>query len=131
MSSQPPETSSDDVVKALIDKTRTDPDLSPIERETTIGWAADEDVARIHTEMPGLARRLLAHDGIDVTVLGVHDGDGIRTVAFDEAVANGGVDGAVVRVKARAPVGYLSIKTTERDRTQPAAVVSQRVFDDE
>ena len=130
MSSQSPEGSNPDLVEALIDKTRTDPDLAPMERETTIGWAADEDVARIHTEMPGLARRLLAHDGIDVTDLGVHDGDTVRTVAFDEAVANGGVDGVVVRVKAALPVGYLSVKSSERSRTQPAAVVSQRVFDE-
>jgi hypothetical protein len=130
MPSQTPERSNDGVVGSLIDNTRTDPDLSPVERETTIGWAADEDVARIHTEMPGLARRLLAHDGVDVTVLGVHDGEGVRTVAFDDAVANGGVDGAVVRVKARLPVGFLSIKSSERSRTQPAAVVSKRVFDE-
>lgn len=112
----------------LASQTRSDPGLSAAERETTITWASDEDHARIHTEAPALIRRCLAHDALDVDAIGVYDGDTTRRVEFDTARANGGVDGDVVALSGRVSIAHLSIKTSRRNHTQQADVISEGVF---
>lgn len=105
-----------------------DPALGPAERETSVAFATDQDTARVHTEEPALIRRLLAHDHVEVGVLGVHDGDTTRTVAYDDVVTNGGVDGRVTRLKGRVPVACLVVKAAPRTTGGHAQVVTKEVL---
>lgn len=111
----------------LRERVRANPELTPAERETLIRFAADEDAAHIFTEQAGVIRRLLAHDALeDATVWLYHD-DAVREVSPPRASA----EGDVVRLSGRLPLRYLAIGTAGRSHDQPAAVVSEVVYDDE
>lgn len=113
----------------LLDRTRADPGLKPAERETTIGFAVEEDTVRIHTEEAAIIRRLLAHRDVEVAALGVFDGDRRRTLALEETLAEVGGDDAVVHLKGRIPIRYVTIGSVGRKHDEHAAVVSDGVFD--
>jgi len=114
----------------LLDRTRTDPALGPAERETTIRFAADEDVAHIHTEEASLIRRFLSHDGVSVDALGVYDGERRETLTLEETLLETEPEDLVVRLKGRVPVRYVTVGSTGRDHDQHAPVVPKRVFDE-
>lgn len=124
---EPPEATRED----LADETRADPGLTPAERETTLAFAVDEGSVRIHTEEAAIIRRLLHHGDVRVDALGVFDGDRRRTLSLEEALAEGGPDGSVVRLKGRLPVRYLTVGSVGRAHDEHAPVVSEGVFDDE
>ena len=114
----------------LLDRTRADPGLTPAERETTLSFAVDEGEARVHTEEAAIIRRFLAHDAVEVDVLGVFDGDRRRTLSLEETLAEADGDDAVVRLKGRVPLRYVTIGSVGRKHDEHAAVVSEGVFDE-
>lgn len=130
MSAEAVEDVGERAVEKLRDRTRADPQLAPKERETTFTFAVDENTARVHTEEAALIRRLLCHDDVRVDALGVFDGDGYRTLSFDEAVAETGGDDLVVRLKGRVPLRYLVVRDTGRRNDDHAQVVSKEVFNE-
>jgi hypothetical protein len=85
------------------------PELTPAEKEVTLGVARDEDQLRVTSEVGSVTRRLLAHDGFEV--------EGVRVV-----------DGVVTAVTGRLPVGYLSVGTTGRKSSNLSGMVSDGVF---
>lgn len=114
----------------LVDQTRADPGLTPPERETTLTFAVDDDSARVHTEEASLIRRLLSHGSVRVDALGVFDGEDRHTLTLEEVLAAGGIEGSVVRLKARVPLRYLTVGSAGRAHDEHAPVVSEGVFDE-
>jgi hypothetical protein len=112
----------------LIEQTGRDPALGPKERETVVRFASDETNAHVHTEEPGLVRRLLAHGHTTVEAVRVIDGDEAQRLTFDDVVANGGVDGRVAALRGRLPVMCLTVSSVPRKEEGHAAVVSKEVF---
>jgi len=84
----------------------TDPDLSPAERETVIQWAADEDTLLVFTEMPAVARWLLAHPETST-------------------VWTRGTKDEIYAVKARLTVGALKLSGNPRQDTTPSSVTGK------
>lgn len=114
-----------ETVSDLADRVSGDPDLRKEERETTIGFAADQDRARVHSASPGVVRRLLLHDHVNVRDLTVVGPDGMEVVKPDRARET---EGDIVAVRGTLPVGAISIKSVPRNHDQPAAVVSKGVL---
>ena len=105
-----------------------DPDLLPCEKETTIRFAKDEDLATIHTDEPGIGRRLIAHPESTISELTVRiNGEGSRRHVAPEDVRP---DDAVVGLRCKLPVGALSVKHAPRKSNQHANVVSNKVFEE-
>lgn len=130
MSSETPEERARRTREYLIDRAGADPGLTPAERETTIGFAVDQDAARVHTAEASLVRRLLAHRDAEVRRVGVFDGDHYRTLSFAEALEETADEDRVVRLKASVPLRYLTIGTGGRQTDAHAPVVSNGVFDE-
>jgi hypothetical protein len=113
----------------LRDRARADPHLTPKERETTIGVARDEDLARIHTEEAAIIRRLLAHEATQPTTVGLYDGETARRVSYDKVGAEISSEDEVVSLRARLPVRYVLIKGKGRNTDSHAEMVSPGVLD--
>ena len=109
----------------LRERVRADPDLTATERETIIRFAADEDAAHVFTEQAGVIRRLLAHDALEEVTVGMYRDGAVRPVSPPRADA----EGEVVRLAGRLPLRYLTIGTVGRNHDQPAAIVSDAVYD--
>jgi len=108
----------------LLEAVGEDPDLLPVEKETTIRLPKDRDTIRVFTAEAGLMRRLLAHPHADVQTLNTLE-DGTRQTASIDEYAAGTIVGVVVDL----PVGALQIKSSPRQTDQHAAIVSDRVFE--
>lgn len=59
----------------IIDAVKEDQNLTPVEKETTFGFAKCDDYARIYTEEAGIVRRLLKHPEFATTELRVTTDD--------------------------------------------------------
>jgi hypothetical protein len=90
---------------------REDPDLEPIEKETTVRFSKNEDVLHIYSEEGSIVNRLLHHD------------------EFDESHRRT-VDDAVVAVGGSLPISCLTIKAGTRSTENHSVVVSQGVFNE-
>ena len=113
--------------EALLDAfDRDDPELTPEEKETTLRFARDEDVATFYTAEAGVGRRLIAHPESVLDGVVIKDGRGRPTKAPEE-VERGE---AVVGVRGTIPVGALQIKSTSRKSDSHASIVSDRVLAD-
>lgn len=111
-------------VQALTDAVSEDSDLTPAEKETSIRFAKDQDLATIFTAEAGLMRRLVAHPETAIESLTVLDAAGVRQTVDPTGYESGQIVGVVVTV----PVGALQIKSSSRQSTQHAALVSDRVL---
>jgi len=112
-------------VEVLIDAfERDDPALAPEEKETTLRFARDEDVAAFHTDEAGIGRRLIAHPETVLDGVVIRDGNVRRTRAPSEVEPGE----EVVGVRGTIPVGALSIKSTARKSDRHATIVSERVL---
>lgn len=107
-----------------LDAVGEDPALSPAEKETTIRFAKDRDVAQLFTAENGLMRRTISHPHADVQHVIVLDADDSREKLSPEDYAGG----TVVGVTAGIPVGVLQVKSGPRSTTHHAEVVSDRVL---
>jgi hypothetical protein len=108
---------------SLLELVREDPNLTPAEKETSIHFAKDEDLATVYTSEAGIARRLIAHPSGTIEGLTVLDGGVRADVSPDE------VDGReIVGVRCRVPVAVLKVQVSGRSTDQHAPVVSDRVF---
>lgn len=123
-SGEPVDTSRED----LLQMTRADPNLTPQERETTVGFAVDEERARVYTEEAALIRRLLSHRAVSIDGLGIHSEGVTRSHPLEEALRVVGPGDLVVQLRGRMPLGYLSIKSESRANNRHAAVVSEEVL---
>ena len=102
---------------------REDPTLTPEEKETTVRFAKDQDVARVFTAEGGLARRLLAHDEASVVGVVVVEDDARPEVPLEEVGGR-----TVVGVRCDVPVGVLQIKRDPRQTPHHAPIVTDRVL---
>jgi hypothetical protein len=133
MSPEPaPEEATQTPREDLLNRTRTDPDLGPKERETTLRFAADEDTAAVYSEEAAIIRRLLSHGEATVDALGIHADGTTRTLPFDEARRAVGPDALVVTLRGSIPLRYLGVSTGDggRSHDKHAPVVSKGVFDE-
>lgn len=85
---------------------RSDPDLGPTEKETTLTCPTDLDTCRIHTEIPVHIRWVLSVSEAEI--------QNFRTV-----------DGAVVAVTAKIPKGLVLLKPSARKSDRDGAMVSK------
>jgi len=109
---------------AVRERVREDTDLTPEEKETSLGFTKRDEHARVYTAEAGLARRLLAHPKVrvvGVTVVG--EGDNRRELDVQEVD-----DEAVVGVRCDVPVGALTIGMSVRSSGGHADVVTDRVL---
>lgn len=91
---------------------RTDPDLLRVERETYLRFSDYEKKARVHTDNPHMAHRLIEHPEFEET----------RRYGDDEVVH--GIEGLL-------PVGCILIKGSPRSSGGQADVVTSEVLRDD
>lgn len=109
---------------AVRERVREDTDLTPGEKETSLGFTKRDDHARVYTAEAGLARRLLAHPEVRVVGVTVDDeGDRRREVDI-EAVD----DETIVGVRCDVPIGAVKIGLSVRASGGHADVVTDRVL---
>jgi len=118
----------DDVDRAaLIDAfDADDPRLSPEEKETTLRFARDEDVAHFYTAEAGVGRRLIAHPEAVLDGVVVADGDARPTKPPAEVRPTE----HVVGVRGTLPVGALLVKSRLRQTDRHAEIISDRVLEE-
>lgn len=107
----------------LANAVHEDPELLPIEKETTITFCKADGHASVYTEEAGLMRRLLLHPEFDVSTLRVNTDSEVRRVAptdFDDGVITG-VDGTL-------SIAALTIGTSPRATSKHADLVSEQVL---
>jgi hypothetical protein len=109
------------------DAVRRDPELIPMERETTLRVAQDTDELDVFTRELGPMNRLLAHpEATEISVTVLTDDGGGSTLPLSEYAA-----GDVVGVHATLPVGCLTISREPRSgRATHADIITQRVVRD-
>jgi len=108
----------------IIDQVQSDPELGAGEKQTTISFASDEDVATAFTEEPSLIRRFLLHPHIAVDELRILHNDGTVSYLTPEEW-----DGeAVVGLDARIPVNILKVQSEARGQTVHSQIVSSEVL---
>jgi hypothetical protein len=103
-------TDSDQTDEQTIDQIREDPKLNPMEKETHIRFARDQDLAHVFTEESGVARRLHAHPEADVSPVRRVDGDPV------------GARGTI-------PIGCVGVTLEPRKSDGHADVVTHRALD--
>jgi hypothetical protein len=108
---------------ALLEAVREDPDLLPVEKETTLRFAKQDDLASVYSAEAGLARRLLAHPHVRVDGVTVGEGAARRDVPPDEYT-----EGPIHGVRARVPAACLKIRASLRATTQHAPIISKTVL---
>jgi hypothetical protein len=111
------------VAPALLEAVREDPDLAPVEKETTLRFCKRDDLAAVYSAEAGLTRRLLAHPHVRVDGVTVGEGAARRDVSPDEYT-----EGPVHGVRARVPTGCLKVRASVRATTQHAPIISKTVL---
>lgn len=105
---------------------RRDPELIPMERETTLRVAQDTDALDVFTREQGPMNRLLAHpEATEISVTVLTDDVGGGTVPLSEYSG-----GDVVGVNATLPVGCLAISREPRSSGSHADMISESVIRD-
>ena len=119
--SMPPTNGQRHISQEIIDAVKDDPELQPIEKETSLSWARPDDHAQVYSEESGVVRRLLEHPEFITVELRVNTVDAWgRRLAPDE-YSGGTVTGA----KGYLPIGTLKVKGQSRSTSQHARVVSK------
>lgn len=116
---------------AILDRVAESRELLPREKETTIRFGKHDDLARVHTDEAGIARRLLAHPRAALRSANVRHDRGARTVEAVEALRGLSDDARVTSVVASVPVSAIQIKSATRDSDHHAHVVARRVLRDD
>mgnify|MGYP007020454544 CR=1 FL=1 len=112
----PPVVPGSDVLEAV----REDPDLVPMEKETTFRFAKDQDRAQVFTAERGLTRRLLTHELFHTDAVLLADGSTVDSVDSLHATED-----TIVGVRGTIPIGALKVKASTRaDKSGHARVVS-------
>jgi len=109
----------------IIDAVGEDSDLTPVEKETNIGFAKCDDYARVYSEEAGIGRRLLKHPEFAATELRVNTDDawGLRLSPDEWSV------GRITGVKGYMPIGTLKVSARSRSTSSHAEVVSKTVLE--
>jgi hypothetical protein len=113
----------------LLEATATNTDLDKMERETSFGWASDEDRAEVHTDEKHIARRLLAHPGFKLRrYYTSSDGSGWGQSVSAEEYAENGHDARkpVYGVEGTLPVRAIGVKPSSPKSTGHAGVVTRK-----
>lgn len=111
----------------LSEYVRTDPELSPSERETSFQMVDADDRLSVYTENAGLMNRLLHHPAFDLKSIRVWDEDkhrfGARVNPEDHSGEGiTGIDGYL-------PIGALSVSSSPRSTDKKSRIVSGRVLE--
>lgn len=107
----------------IIDGFREDPDLTPVEKETNLGFAKCDDYARVYTEEAGIGRRLLKHPEFATVELRINTDDALGVRLSPDEFSEGVVTG----VKGFIPIGALKVSARSRSTSEHASVVSKEV----
>lgn len=92
-----------------VDDISEDAGLSSMEKETSFTWAKDQNVVHVHTDMAGVARRLIQHPEFEL--------EDYREV-----------EGDVVDIRGTIPVGCLSVGMSPRKSGSNADVITSSVL---
>jgi len=105
----------------LLDAVEADPQLEPVEKETSIRFSWSDDMADVFTAEPALVRRLLAHPERGATRLIVADGDARPTLEPTEHSGE-----PITGVTTEIPVGALKIRPEARSSSGHAEIVTRK-----
>ena len=111
----PPVVPGSDVLEAV----REDPDLVPMEKETTFRFAKDQDRADVFTSERGLTRRLLTFPPFDLQTVTLADGSRVDCIQSIDASED-----TIVGVRGWVPIGCLKLRTSTRSRGSHAQLVT-------
>ena len=106
------------VLERELPTVREDPDLIPLEKETSINFTKDEDRAQVFTAERGLTRRFLAHDLFDTDALLLKDG------SRSDYLQDVDTSDTVVGVRGTIPIGCLKVQASARSADGHAPIVS-------
>ena len=99
-------------------KIREDPDLIPLEKETSINFTKGDERAQVFTAERGLTRRFLAHDLFDTDALLLKDG------SRSDSLQDVDTSDTVVGVRGTIPIGCLKGQASARSADGHAPIVS-------
>lgn len=105
----------------LVDAVKEDPQLKPIEKETSFRFAKCDDRVHVYSEEAGIIRRLMQHSEFEIKTFRITDedvwGKRVEPHRFD--------GGTITGVEGYAPVGVLKFAARSRSTSGHAAVVSR------
>lgn len=128
--STPSAINTDNLVNAL-DNVGECKRLTPAEKETTIRFAKDKDVAHVATEYSSAVKRLLLHPEFTTTELRVC-GPGDKHPPFGKRINPVAFDGeAITGVKGTIPIGCLSIRQQSRSTAVRSNVITPSVLEND
>ena len=112
----------------LLDLIRTDPDTQAFERETSIRYDDESDLARIYSGQRSQIRGCLRHDHFDLGWLNVttdhrHYQAGDQTEAI-ELIDDADEDAWITGIEGTVPIGVVSIKASPRATNTVARVIN-------
>ena len=103
----------------LADRVAEHPDLLPVEKESTVVWAADQSTARMHTDERSIARSLLLHPHVSIDTVVLHTGAAVEPAAAADT------DAQVGSVIADVPVSLLKVRKSPRGSDLHGRIVSR------
>lgn len=115
-------------VQAAQDAVRSDPNLHPVEKETSISFCNEDDRALVSTENATLIRDLLGYPHFEPTEFRVSDETrfGARMSPVEWQADGGPITG----MKGRLPIGCLKLSARQRGKDWVSLIVSDQATEE-
>lgn len=111
----------------LVEKVDRDPDLSGAEKETTLTMMGDEKKFEIYSAKPTVVKSLLQHNHFEMIWARVMDESEHKRISDREKLAD--IDGDIVAINGKMPVGTLTIKYKPRANNHQSSIISTETVD--
>lgn len=119
----------EDLRQRMIDSVNEDDDLLPQEKETTIRMARDQTEITVFSAEGSVSKRLLAHPEFEIDHIRQKTSDSKVDIDAEDLAEEFDGRRRTVAVQGTMPVGVLTIKSSSRQSTGHAPVVSGRASD--
>lgn len=111
----------------LVEKVDRDPALSGAEKETTLTMMGDEKKFEIYSAKPTIIKSLLQHNHFEIVRARVMNESGQERISDRNKLAD--INGDIVAIKGKMPVGTLSIKYKPRVNNHQSNIISTDTVD--
>lgn len=111
----------------LTKKVDRDPTLSGSEKETTISMYGDDKRFTIYSAKPTIVKSLLKHDFFEMDWARVLTGE--KPTHVEERSELETIDGHIVAIEGRLPIGTLTVKSKPRANNHQSSIVSTEGID--
>lgn len=107
-----------------VEHVKTDPNLTAVEKEFSVGFSKDHERATFHARISSMVKRTLTHSDMEVEQITVYDEN-------DESYERMGVEdfdgnGRIVQSQGKVPIETLKVRSSPRGHRSFAQVISKQ-----